>query len=351
MSTFDRIRQHKRLYPDANQAVVHTIDLHTAGEPLRVILDGFPELPGSDVLTRRNRCKKDFDHLRTSLMWEPRGHADMYGCVLTPPNDPTADFGIVFMHNDGYSTMCGHAIIAITRLADALGWKDRQDNGELQLVIDTPCGRIRSSLHEQNQPFPIHFLGVPSFVVTSNEKLEIPGVGRIYYDLAFGGAFYAYVDADQLSLDLEPGNYREIITRGMQIKNLVKAQNQSIRHPFESELSFLYGTIFISEQASGHAESRNVCVFADGEVDRSPTGSGASGRMAIHYHRNQIDIRQKMTIESIIGTTFRASVDSVEDYGPYQAVIPKVEGDASITGEHTFIIDSSDPLHTGFFLR
>lgn len=340
-----------RFTPPDHWLKIKTIDMHTGGEPLRVIVDGFPALKGSNVLEYRRDIRERYDYLRTALMFEPRGHADMYGCLLLPPNDEGADFGILFMHNEGYSTMCGHAIIAISKLAIEMGWIQKAEP-ETVVKIDAPCGRITAFASvEQGRVGAVRFHCVPSFVVGLDRRAAVPGYGTIRYDLAYGGAFYAYVDAGQLGLELTAGNYRKIIRAGMEIKHAVMDSDPDIRHPFEEDLSFLYGTIFIGGPVSEGIDSRNVCVFAEGEVDRCPTGSGVSGRMAIHYKRREIGIGEKMKIESITGSVFRGAVVEEIDFGPFRGVIPQVEGNAFVTGEHTFIIDPGDPMKGGFILR
>ncbi len=337
--------------PDARLLRIQTIDLHTAGEPLRVILGGWPELQGRSVLDYRDDCRQRFDHLRTALMWEPRGHADMYGCLITPPNDDGADFGVVFMHNAGYSTMCGHAVIALTRLAKELSWKTAVD-GMITLEIDAPCGRVRSEIATSDPgDYPIGFDGVPSFLAQRDRELQLQDGRRVRYDLAYGGAFYAYVDADELSLELNESNYHQIISLGRQIKSRVISQEPDLSHPHDERLGFLYGTIFTSQIASDGAHSRNVCVFADGEVDRCPTGSGASGRMAIRQAKGQLAKDEVFVIESLVGSRFAASYAQTLSVGPYQAVIPHVRGNAFLTGQHEFLIDPTDPLRHGFLLR
>lgn len=351
--TYQNILKNKTFEPTENWLQIKTIDMHTGGEPLRVIINGFPELKGNSVLDYRRYCKEDYDYLRTALMFEPRGHADMYGCILTPANDEDGDFGIIFLHNEGYSTMCGHAIIAISTLAIEMNWIAVKE-GENLLKIDAPCGRITSFANVKNgKVIDVKFHCVPSFVVGLNRTVDVNGLGKVRYDLAYGGAFYAYVDLNKnsLNLDLTTNSYRELIKTGMDIKHAVMKQDSEILHPFENDLSFLYGTIFIGDALEKENDSRNVCIFAEGEVDRSPTGSGVSGRMAIHKAKNEIKIGQKMRIESITNSVFIGSVISEENYGPFTAVIPQVEGTAHITGMHTFIIDPNDPMKNGFILR
>ena len=351
--TYQNILANTQFQPPKEWLQIKTIDMHTGGEPLRVIIDGFPELKGNSVLDYRRYCKENYDYLRTALMFEPRGHADMYGCILLPPNDDEGDFGVIFLHNEGYSTMCGHAIIAISTLAVEMNWIDIKE-GENILKIDAPCGRITSFANVKNGKVTgIRFHCVPSFVVGLDRTVKVEGLGNVTYDLAYGGAFYAYVDMNKnnFDFDLTPNSYRTLISKGMDIKRAVMQQDEEILHPFENDLSFNYGTIFIGDPLHEGVDSRNVCIFAEGEVDRSPTGSGVSGRMAIHKARKEIDFGEKMNIESITDSIFVGSVISEIDYGPYTAVIPQVEGTAHITGMHTFVINPKDPMKNGFILR
>jgi len=283
------------------------------------------------------------------LMWEPRGHAEMYGCLVTSPVSADADFGVLFMHNEGYSTMCGHGIIAITTAAVETGLVAKEEP-TTAVRIDSPAGPITACARVVNGKVQsVFFQNVPSFAVALDEIVHVPGLGPIRYDLAFGGAFYAYVQADQVELKCLPEENPLLVEKGMQIKRAVMA-SRPIPHPFSSDLSFLYGTIFIAPPVQEGSHSRNVCIFADGEVDRSPTGTGVSARMAIHYARGEVKVGQPLVIESIIGSTFTGRVVSETTFGPYRAVIPEVEGTAHITGIHTFLIDPEDPLRAGFIL-
>jgi proline racemase len=329
---------------------VQTIDAHTGGEPFRVILSGYPALEGDTVLERRRCALEHHDALRTALMWEPRGHADMYGCVLVPPVSEAADFGILFLHNEGYSTMCGHGIIAITTVVLETGMLAAEEP-ETAVRIDTPAGLVTARATVEGGRVPrVAFTNVPSFVLHADRTVEVPGLGAVRYDVAFGGAFYAFVDAAEVGVSLQPESYRELIERGMAIKRAVMAAG-GITHPFEEELSFLYGTIFTGAPLSDGADSRNVCIFAAGEVDRSPTGTGVSARAAIHCARGELEVGGEMVIESLIGSRFTVRVLEDTELGPYSAVIPEVEGSASITGRHEFLIDPDDPLRDGFILR
>ncbi|MEZ4768697.1 MAG: proline racemase family protein [Caldilineales bacterium] len=329
---------------------ITTVDAHTAGEPFRVITGGFPELAGDTILARRRYAREHLDHLRRALMWEPRGHADMYGCIVTPPVTPGADIGVLFMHNEGFSTMCGHGIIGIATVALETGLLPAV-RPETTLRIDTPAGLVTAhALLDGNLVRRVRFENVPSFVLALDRTLDVPGYGCVRYDIAFGGAFYAYVQAGDLGLRCTPADYRRLIEAGVAIKQAVTAAGP-IPHPFEPDLSFLYGTIFIGPPEAPDAHSRNVCVFADGEVDRCPTGTGVSGRLALHHARGEVDIDQPIVVESIIGSRFSGRVLGATTFGPHAAVIPEVTGSAFITGHHEFLIDPDDPLRDGFLLR
>jgi trans-L-3-hydroxyproline dehydratase len=340
----------KNLNPPKDWLRIQTLDTHTEGEPLRIILSGLPELKGNTIIEYQKYMQNNYDHLRTALMWEPRGHADMYGCILTPPVTEEADFGVFFLHNEGYSTMCGHAIIALTKVAVETGLV-KAYKPITKIKIDTPAGLVISHAELNNDSVKrVYFYNVPSFVLFMDKTVEVPGIGMVKFDIAFGGAFYAFVNADELGIEMTPENFRSLIEKGMAIKKTVM-ENFQITHPFEKDLSFLYGTIFYGKPLGRAAHSRNVCIFAEGEVDRSPTGTGVSARMALHFAKNEIRLNEPMVIESIIGTEFIGKVVKETSFGPYKTVIPEVGGTAYITGRHEFFIDPADPLKKGFILR
>jgi proline racemase len=329
---------------------IHTVDMHTEGEPLRIIVKGYPDIPGKTILERRNYALRNLDQLRTALMWEPRGHADMYGGIITPAVSDQADFGVLFLHNEGYSSMCGHGIIAVTKFA--VETKLVAPAGPVTRVgIDTPSGFVTAYARvSDGKVTSVCFHNVPSFVVALDEIIEVPELGTVRYDLAFGGAFYAFVNAADIGLTCVPRDHDLLIEKGMHIKRAIM-KTRKIAHPFEPDLSFVYGTIFIDEPVAKDSHSRNVCIFAEGEVDRSPTGTGVSARMAIHHARGEVKPGEKIVIESIIGSKFTGCVVSETQFGPYRAVIPEVEGRAYFTGRHEFSIDPDDPLGSGFILR
>lgn len=336
--------------PPEGWLTISTIDAHTEGEPFRVVVDGFPALEGDTILKRRQYARTHYDHLRTAIMWEPRGHADMYGCLLTEPVTAGADFGILFMHNEGFSTMCGHGILGIAVVAVKTGWMPAVEP-VTTLRIDTPAGMVTASAElEAGRVTRARFANVASFAAALDEHIDVPGLGLITYDLAFGGAYYAFVDVSQVHLRCRPEDTTDLIRAGMAIKRAIMAE-RPIQHPGDPDLGFLYGTIFIDTPAGAGSHSRNVCIFAEGEVDRCPTGTGVSARLAIHHARGQLAVGESILVESIIGTRFAGRILETTQAGPYSAVIPEVAGTAHITGRNTLIIDPTDPLRDGFILR
>ncbi len=329
---------------------ITTIDAHAEGEPLRIITGGLPPVPGATILERRRYLSEHLDHLRTALMWEPRGHADMYGAIMTDPVTPQADAGVLFLHNEGYSTMCGHGIIGLVTVALETGLLPMA--GPVTTVkLDTPAGLVTAHAKlEGSRVRSVAFENVPSFVYARDQAVDVPGIGPVRYDVAFGGAFYAYCQAADLGLGLGRPDFRRLIELGIGIKRAVM-DSLSIDHPFEDDLSFLYGTIFVGPPQVGGADSRNVCIFAEGEVDRCPTGTGVSGRLALNHARGQLSEDQPFVVESIIGTRFTGRILGTTTFGEYEAVIPEIEGSAHIVGRHEFLIDPDDPLRDGFILR
>lgn len=329
---------------------ITSIDAHTAGEPLRVLTSGWPDLPGDTILAKRRYAREHFDTLRTALMFEPRGHADMYGCIITDPVTPDGTLGVLFMHNEGFSTMCGHGVIGLAKVALDTGLIKLEGDRPV-IKMDTPAGRVTAYARRENgRVVEVSFHNVPSFVYALDQTVDVPGIGLISYDIAFGGAFYAFCRADDLGVGLGEKDFSQLIDVGMRVKHAVM-ESVKIEHPFEEDLGFLYGTIMIGAAHDPSHHSRNVCIFADGEVDRCPTGTGVSARAAIHYARGELGLNQAFTVESILGTCFTGEVLKETRFGPYDAIIPQVTGSAHIIGRNELLIDPSDPLRHGFILR
>lgn len=333
--------------PPPDWTRITTIDCHAEGEPLRVITGGWPDVPGHTILAKRRYCREHLDHLRRALIFEPRGHADMYACLLTEATTPDGDLGVLFMHNEGYSTMCGHGIIGLVTVALETGMLAPLET----IRIDTPAGRVTARADfDGKRVRSVTFENVPSFAYALDKTVEVPGIGEVKYDVSFGGAFYAYCKADDLGVRLIPDDYRKLIEVGMAVKHAVM-DSLPIRHPFESDLGFLYGTIMDGPPHMPDTHSRNVCVFAEGEVDRCPTGTGVSGRVALEYAKGKLPIGQPFVVESLIGTRFTGRIVRTTRFGDYEAVAPEVEGSAWITGQNEFLIAPDDPLAGGFLLR
>ncbi|HEU4318972.1 MAG TPA: proline racemase family protein [Acidimicrobiia bacterium] len=317
------------------------VDSHTGGEPFRVVVEGLPEIPGDTVLERRRHAMENLDDLRRALMWEPRGHADMYGGWVGHPVADGSDMSVLFTHNEGFSTMCGHGIIALAKVVIDTGIVPAEI-GERHLAIDTPAGTISSTSSVTHQGVSATtFRNVPSFALVIDGEVQVPGFGLVRYDLGFGGAFYAIVDASSVGLNLDDAS--TLIRAGREIKGAVSSA-VDIAHPEHDDLGFLYGVIFTGSPLDPASHSRNVCVFADGEVDRSPTGTGVSTRLALLHARGEIDVGEAVVIESIVGSRFAGRIAATTTSGPHPAIIPEVTGSAHIVGRTEVWIDPSDPL-------
>lgn len=280
-------------------------------------------------------------------MYEPRGHADMYGAIVTEPTTLDGDLGVLFMHNEGWSTMCGHGIIALVTVALETGMLPRSD----VIRLDTPAGRVTARPRlNGDRVISVAFENVPSYAYVLDEVANVPRLGHIQYDIGFGGAFYAFVHAVDVGVELVPQDYRKLIEYGTIIKKAIMSSRE-ITHPAEPELSFLYGTIFYGHALSPEAHKRQVCVFADGEVDRSPTGTGVSALLALEIARGNLRLGAPLVVESIIGSRFTGTALQSVKFDKYEAIIPQVEGSAWVTGRSEFVVSPDDPMRDGFILR
>ena len=319
---------------------VETVDYHTGGEPFRIVAGGVPPLAGGTILERRRFAREHVDHVRRLLVFEPRGHADMYGCHVVPPNDDGADLGVVFFHNEGYSTACGHGTIALVTWALESGVLEPHE-GETRVVVDVPSGRLETWAHvEHERVRSVRFRNVPSFVWAEG----VEAAGRVV-DVAFGGAFYA-----SLEERVEPSELPRLIELGRSIKADLEAAHDVV-HPLEPELRDVYGVIFWQEEGASPLTQRNVTVFADGEVDRSPCGSGTSARLALLEAQGRLPRGADLCHLSIVGSEFSGRVVGDADVAGRAAVVTEVEGSAFRTGTSVFELDPDDPLGEGFLLR
>ena len=390
---------------------IKTIDAHAGGEPLRLIVSGFPAPAGETMLDKSAWVRKRRDRIRRALMHEPRGHTDMYGAVLTEPVRAGSDAGVLFMHNAGYSTMCGHGVIAVVTIAIERSLAQlaargesrashrgrrgarpaRREEGEYReystplkqspaparagcldgrmqrdfhhglldprrdIVLDTPAGPVRAtatlsadSTSESPRVERVSFVNVPSFVLSAG--LTVRAGGRdLPIDVAFGGAFYAIVDSEAAGIPLRGDSLPALRSLAAEIKRAVE-KAVDIVHPIEAGLHGIYGTIFTGPPIDPSADLRNVAIFADGQVDRSPCGTGTAAVMAVVDAMGLLTADGVFVHESLIGTVFTGAVESRTTVGGHQAIVARIEGSAWITGEHEFIIDTADPLANGFRL-
>ena len=348
---------------------IRTIDAHAAGEPLRLVVEGMPAPDGRTMLEKRAWAKKRLDHLRQAIILEPRGHTDMYGALLTEPVSRDSQAGVLFMHNEGWSTMCGHGIIAVTTMAIERGliWHAASDSttgvpstslragkpAAAHIRYDTPAGPVQARAHLAHHGDAVRvesvaFRNVASFVF--EPSLMVPVAGRkIPVDVAFGGAFYAIVDAEAAGVPIDGAHLPELRKLGMTIAREVEKLRRVV-HPIDSGLEGIYGTIFTAPAHAPDAHLRNVTVFADAEVDRSPCGTGTAAVMAVLNDMGLLLDDVPFVHESIVGTTFKGRVLDRVTVGETPAIVPEIEGSAWITGEHAFLIDGDDPLRAGFRL-
>jgi len=332
---------------------LRTIDYHTAGEPFRIVIDGAPVPDGDTILDRRaNAQAGELDDVRALLCNEPRGHADMYGGFLVPPNDSDGDLGVLFWHKDGFSTACGHGTIALATYAVDEGLVFAEESGDTNVTIDVPSGRVSAIVHRTDGLVDhVRFVNVPSYVMATNVPVETE-LGSVNANLSYGGAIYASVRAADLGLRVTPENLPELIRIGRHIKWALN-DHEAAQHPTDPRLSGVYGTIWFEDLDDSDTvlHQRNCTIFADGEVDRSPCGSGTSARLALLHAADRVSPDKTLLHESIIGTHFIGSVVSsaMEDGRP--VVITQVQGSAFRTGEHSFTLDPRDPIGTGFQLR
>jgi proline racemase len=348
---------------------LRTIDAHTAGEPLRLVVDGWPAPEGTTMLERRAWAMRRQDVLRRAIMLEPRGHTDMYGALLTEPERADSHAGVLFMHNEGFSTMCGHGVIAVATIAIERGLITGMADGgrgfspvdtagpegpaSVSLTLDAPAGQIRAradvvTRDGRRRVARVSFVNVPSFVLAAGVPVAVRG-RTISVDVAFGGAFYAIVDAESVGLPVTAARLPELREAGMAIARAAE-QAITVAHPLEPGLTGIYGTIFTAPSTIEGADLRNVTIFADREVDRSPCGTGTCAVLAVLDAMALVDPARPFVHESILGTIFSARVVDRTSVGDHAAIVPELSGDAWITGEHTFLVDPDDPLRGGFRL-
>ncbi len=326
-------------------------DMHTGGEPVRIVTGGYPPVPAGTILEKRAYVRDHLDHLRKVLMFEPRGHYDMYGVLPVKPDLPGADLAVLFMHNEGYSTMCGHATIALGRYAVDQGLVEKREP-VTTVNIEAPCGMVVASVEvEDGKAGAVSFESVPAFLYAGDREVALPGAGKVRFDIAYGGAFYALADCRQFGLEFGKSRVRDFVDAATALTGKLKAEFP-LSHPAHADLGFLYGTILTDGKDEFSDEpTKNVCVFAEAEVDRSPTGSGVTARLAAMHAKGRIGIGQERLFESITGSRFSGAVERTTREGGHQAIIARVGGRAFYSGKAEFGVEPEDELGRGFLLR
>ncbi|XP_034018333.1 trans-L-3-hydroxyproline dehydratase isoform X1 [Thalassophryne amazonica] len=382
----DKGRPRRLELPPHEGDELSVVDMHTGGEPLRIILSGYPEVKGDTLLSKRRYIKQHLDHLRRMLMFEPRGHYEMYGALLVDSEMDEADLGVLFMHNEGYSTMCGHAIIALGRFAVDYKLVKELQSPETQVTIHCPCGLVKAFVeYSDGKTGGVRFLSVPAFVfatgrvtilmfseqeiliqvlsmflqglvhndfVLTDATVTVEGFGDVVVDISYGGAFYAFVNAQRFGLDVTKSSTRDLVDAATAVTKAVKSQVK-LCHPVSDDLAFIYGTILTDgKDAYSSDPTANLCVFAEAQVDRSPTGSGVTARVALQYHKGLIQLNQSRTFaNSATGSVFTGKAVEETKCGDFQAVVVEVAGRAFYTGVSHFVHEAGDQLSDGFLLK
>jgi proline racemase len=333
--------------------LITTIDSHTAGESTRLVTSGLPALRGENLAARLADARARLAWVPGLLMLEPRGHKDTFGAVLVPPCDPRADFGLIFMDNVGYEPMCGHAVIGTVTSLIETGMCNAVEP-ETTVTLDTAVGLVRAVARlEGGRVTSVSFENVPAFVFQQELAVNHPELGRVMVDVAFGGNFFALVDARQIGLELVPANIQRLCGLGMQLLDLVNGA-VTVRHPEQPHVDRVIDLRFTGAPVSPSAHSRNVVVLGDHMVDRSPCGTGTCAEMALRHARGQLRPGQPFVVESILNTTLTGEVIAETTVGQgaavFPAIVPRVTGSAFLTGLHQFVLQPGDPFPQGFRL-
>lgn len=327
--------------------IISAIDTHTAGEPTRIVLSGLPPIQGSTMTEKQQYMTEHLDHFRTLLMQEPRGHKDMFGAIITPPTTDRSQYGVIFMHNSGYVSMCGHAIIGITKTMIEMGMIPAREP-ETIVAFDTPAGLVEGHAKvEGGRVVEASVSNVPSFLYAQDVEIDLPGIGKVVVDVSFGGNFFVLVPAKALGLTIHPDNIAELAKLGMMVKKAVN-EKVIVQHPTEKHINKVELTEFYDKPVRSIPFSRNAIIFGDGQIDRSPCGTGISAAMAMLYGKGELSLNEEFHDVSIIGTQFKGRLVRETRMGDFVAVDPIVGGDAHITGIQQFVMDPDDPIKYGF---
>lgn len=331
------------------QRMLNAIDSHTMGEPTRIIVGGIPNLKGKTMAEKKQYLIDELDYLRCAIMHEPRGHQNMFGSIITQPCDDSADFGIIFMDGGGYLNMCGHGTIGAITASIETGMV-KACEPVTTVTMDTPAGLIKAEAQVNDGKVEgVSFLNVPSFLYKKDVEVDVPDVGKIKMDIAFGGSFFAILHASEIGLEIEPKNSNKLTEVAMKIRDAVNEQVE-IKHPTLSHIKTVDLVEIYDKPTNKEATYKNVVIFGQGQVDRSPCGTGTSAKLATLYAKGHIKEGEPFVYESILGTMFKGKIVGTTKVGEFDAIIPEITGAAFITGFNTFLIDDKDPVKYGFVL-
>lgn len=329
---------------------IQTIDSHTMGEPTRIIVGGVPVIRGKNMPEKKEYLEKNLDYIRTAIMHEPRGHNDMFGSIITQPTMDEADLGIVFMDGGGYLNMCGHGSIGAATVAVETGMVPMVEP-VTELTLEAPAGLIKAKAFVENEKVKeVSIVNVPAFLYKRDVKIQLPEVGEITLDISFGGSFFAIVNAKQLGLKIIPENSSKLIEVGLLIRDIVNKEVE-IQHPTLNHIKTVDLVEIYDEATSPEANYKNAVIFGEGQLDRSPCGTGTSAKMATLFAKGELKVEELFIYESIIGTMFKGRVLGTTKVSDFDAVIPEITGSAYITGFNNFVLDDDDPVVHGFSLN
>ncbi|WP_461205429.1 proline racemase [Clostridium sp. DL1XJH146] len=326
---------------------INVIDSHTMGEPTRIVVGGVPVIPGKTMSEKKEYLENNLDDLRTAIMHEPRGHKDMFGSIITQPTNEEANIGIIFMDGGGYLNMCGHGTIGAATAAVETGMV-KVTEPITEVVLEAPAGLVRASVKVENgKAKEVSFKNVPSFLYKRDVEIDLPTVGKVTLDISFGGSFFAIVNAKQLGVEVEVKNVNRLTELGLMIRDIVNKEFE-IQHPEKAHIKTVDLVEIYDLPSNPEATFKNVVIFGEGQVDRSPCGTGTSAKLATLYAKGMIKENEPFVYESIIGTMFKGRVVSTTKAGEFDAIIPEITGSAYITGFNQMVIDPEDPVGNGF---
>ena len=333
--------------------MISVIDTHTAGEAARLVTAGVPKIPGKDIVEKKQYLIDNLDDLRKSVMFEPRGHQDMFGAFLLPPTKEEADFALIFMDTGGYLNMCGHNTIAAVTAAVETGMVDVEEGAtEKEVVVETPAGLIYATAKLKDNGAKVKevsFKNVESFLYKRDLELDVEGVGHIKFDISFGGSFFCILSADQLGLEVKPENASKLKEAGLKIRDAVNA-NVEIQHPTLSHIKSVDLVEIYDKPSHPEATYKNVVVFGDGNIDRSPCGTGTSAKLATLSAKGELKPGEPFVYESILGTLFKGRIVEERKLADFDAIIPEITGSGYILGFSNYVYDPDDALTYGFLL-